>query len=102
MQSAWAKFAKNPYAGPGWNAVGTGTAGTILSGTKDRVSGGLLLDRNMTIQTGDWNLAVFGDVGDVRGSGITVLPQSEFDARCSLFRSMFEDVMGLDGMPQNF
>lgn len=102
MQSAWAKFAKNPYAGPGWNAVGTGTAGTILSGTKDRVSGGLLLDRNMTIQTGDWNLAVFGDVGDVRGSGITVLPQSEFDARCSLFRSMFEDVMGLDGMPPNF
>ncbi|KAH7396267.1 Alpha/Beta hydrolase protein, partial [Pyrenochaeta sp. MPI-SDFR-AT-0127] len=29
MQGAWARFAKNPLAGPGWNEIGTGAPGTI-------------------------------------------------------------------------
>lgn len=29
MQAAWARFAKNPLAGPGWNSLGTGARGGV-------------------------------------------------------------------------
>jgi carboxylesterase type B len=99
MQSTWAKFAKNPYAGPGWNAVGTGAEGNVLVGAFDFVTGGVYQDQNATVVEGDWSLGVLGDVGDVRGSGITVLPQSDLDYRCSLFRPIFEAAVGAQGMP---
>jgi acetylcholinesterase len=99
LQSTWARFAKNPAAGPGWNAIGTGAEGRILSGAYDQVSGGLLLNANATVVQGDWNLGVLGDVGRVRGSGVTVLPQSQLDYRCKLYRPIFEAVVGKDGLP---
>ena len=85
--------------GPGWNAVGTGAEGNVLVGAYDMVSGGVYQDDNATVLAGDWNLGVFGDVGDVRGSGVTVLPQSGVDYRCSLFRPLFEAVVGSEGLP---
>ncbi|OAL02073.1 alpha/beta-hydrolase [Phaeosphaeriaceae sp. SRC1lsM3a] len=99
MQSMWAQFAKNPYAGPGWNAVGSGREGEVLVGAYDETNGGVLRMGNKTEVTGDWSLGVFGDVGHVRGSGVTVLPQRDFDARCELFRPIFESVGGKDSTP---
>ncbi|RAR00095.1 alpha beta-hydrolase [Stemphylium lycopersici] len=99
MQSTWARFARNPHLGPGWNAVGTGAEGRVLVGAYDLVSGGVYQDGNASVVAGDWNLGVFGNVGSVRGSGVTVLPQSELDYRCSLFRPLFEAVVGSGGMP---
>ncbi|KAF1834105.1 alpha/beta-hydrolase [Decorospora gaudefroyi] len=99
MQGAWARFAKNPFAGPGWNAVGTGAEGNILEGAYDYVPGGVYKDLNGSIVEGDWNLGVLGDVEDVQGGGVAVLPQSELDYRCSLFRPIFEANVGAEGMP---
>ncbi|KAB2110991.1 hypothetical protein AG0111_0g796 [Alternaria gaisen] len=99
MQSTWARFAKNPYAGPGWNAIGTGAEGNVLVGAYDLVMGGLYQDQNATVIEGDWSLGVLGDVGNVRGSGVTVLPQSGLDYRCSLFRPIFEAIVGAQGIP---
>jgi hypothetical protein len=97
VQGAWARFAKNPAAGPGWNQVGTGLQGSILTGAYDQVSGGVYFGSNLT--SGDWNMAVLGDVGDVRGGGVTVLPQTQLDYRCSLFSPIFEAMLGSAGMP---
>jgi carboxylesterase type B len=99
MQSTWARFAKNPYAGPGWNAIGSGAEGSVLVGAYDLVMGGLYQDQNATVIEGDWSLGVLGDVGNVRGSGVTVLPQSGLDYRCSLFRPIFEAIVGAQGIP---
>jgi acetylcholinesterase len=99
MQSTWARFAKNPFAGPGWNAIGTGTEGSLLFGASDLVSGGLYLDQNAAVVTGDWNLGILGDVGNVRGSGVTVFPQSALDYRCGLFRPIYEALVGAEGIP---
>jgi acetylcholinesterase len=99
MQSTWARFAKNPFAGPGWNAIGTGAEGSVLFGASDLVPSGLYLDRNATVVGGDWNLGIFGDVGNVRGSGLTVFPQSDLDYRCGLFRPIFEALVGAEAIP---
>lgn len=93
MRGAWATFAKNPANGPGWNAVGTGTAGAVLSTASDGLPGGILMGLNGTVQQGDWDLAVLGDVGDVRGSGVTVLPQSAVDGRCGLWVPVYEAIL---------
>lgn len=98
MQGTWAKFAKNPLAGPGWNEVGTGNGGSVLQGAYNLVPGGILQDTSANVTTGDWNLGVLGDVGNARGSGVTVLPQSDLDYRCSLFRPLFEAVVGAEGI----
>lgn len=99
MQGAWARFAKNPLAGPGWNEINTGVAGTILSGASDQIQGGLYFDDNSTVVEGTWNLGVFGDIGNVRGSGVTVLPQADLDYRCDLFKPIYEAIVGVEGMP---
>jgi carboxylesterase type B len=65
MQGAWAQFAKNPLGGPGWNAVGTGS--DYFGGAEGE------------------DLGALGDVGDVRTGGVTIIPQSVVDNRCSLF-----------------
>lgn len=82
--------------------MGTGAAGTILQGANDQVLGGIFRDQNSSALAGDWNLGVFGDVGNVRGSGVTVLPQSQLDHRCSLFQPIFEAVVGPAGIPPTF
>jgi carboxylesterase type B len=99
MRSTWARFAKNPYAGPGWNAVGTGAEGRVLEGAYDETAGGLLSMGNGSALKGDWSLGVLGDVGDVKGSGVTVLPQSALDARCELFRPLYQTIGGVDAFP---
>lgn len=99
LQGTWAKFAKNPLVGPGWNQVGSGAPSLILQGAYDQVRGGILRDQNSTVLAGDWNLGVFGDVGNVRGSGVTVLPQSQLDYRCSILRPIYEAVVGAAGIP---
>ncbi|KAF1848034.1 alpha/beta-hydrolase, partial [Cucurbitaria berberidis CBS 394.84] len=99
IQGAWARFAKNPLAGPGWNKIGTGGEGTILYGSSDQIRGGLLRGQNASVAHGDWNLGVLGNVGSVMGSGVTVLPQSDLDFRCSLWKPLFKSFVGAEGMP---
>lgn len=99
MQGAWARFAKNPAAGPGWNPVGTGKAGLVLSGAYDQVVDGIYTGGSGNATTGDWNLAVLGDVGRVKGGGVTVLPQTLLDYRCSLFKPIYQATVGAAGMP---
>jgi hypothetical protein len=70
----------------------------VLAGAVDEVEGGVLQMGNVSAVYGDWNLGVFGNVGDIRGSGVTVVPQSELDTKCELFRPMFESIVGKDGV----
>lgn len=99
LQSTWARFAKNPAAGPGWNQIGTGAKGKVLTGAIDQVSGGVYLDRNAVVVKGDWDLAVIGNVGNTMGSGATILPQSDFDQRCRLWTPVYESAVGPSGIP---
>ncbi|KAF2184769.1 alpha/beta-hydrolase [Zopfia rhizophila CBS 207.26] len=62
MRSVWAQFAKGPNAGPGWNAVGTGSS--YFGGAAD-------LD--------------VGLIGSDGGSGVKVIRQSDVDSRCGLW-----------------
>jgi hypothetical protein len=55
MRGAWARFAKTPLAGPGWNAIGT------FDGT---------------------DLGVLGTNGS---SGVQVLSRDVVDVNCQLF-----------------
>lgn len=89
MQSAWARFAKNPMGGPGWNAVGTGQAGQVLVGADTYVEGGMYSDAQGDALQGEWNLGVFGNRGDALSSGVTVIPQSEVDYRCGLWTPLY-------------
>lgn len=102
MQGTWARFAKNPLAGPGWNQLGTGASGLILQGSSDQVLGGIFQDRINTVVKGNWNLGVFGDVGNARGSGVTILPQSDVDFRCGLFKPIYEAIVGPNGFPPGY
>ncbi|KAJ8119073.1 hypothetical protein OPT61_g59 [Boeremia exigua] len=63
MKGAWARFAKNPSAGPGWNPVGTGQAGSVLSGAYEQVADGIYYGGSGNTTTGSWNLGVLGDIG---------------------------------------
>lgn len=60
IQGAWADFAKNPTLGPGWNKLGT------FNGTD------------------------LGDLGPIGTSGVTIIPQSQVDYRCSLFTPLYQ------------
>jgi carboxylesterase type B len=44
MQNVWARFAKNPQGGPGWDAVDVGIATDILVGPNGTEVGGLYTD----------------------------------------------------------
>lgn len=99
MQGAWARFAKNPLAGPGWNAVGSGQAGPVLSGAYDQVIDGIYYGSSGNVTVGEWNLGVLGDVGNVRSGGVTVMPQSLFDYRCSLYKPIYQALVGAAGIP---
>ena len=70
IQGAWAKFAKNPAGGPGWNAVGT--ASEFFGAAADQDLGDL------------------GNRLNAAGSGVTVIRQSEVDSRCSLYAPIYE------------
>ena len=88
MRGAWVRFAKNPIGGPGWNAVKTGTEGSVLLGPTATAAGGILSDSNGMLTKGAWNLGVWGNRLDAAGSGITVIDQYEVDYRCALFHPL--------------
>ena len=75
MNGAWAKFAKDPVGGPGWNAIGTG-ASYWLGGS-------------------DQDLGVLGNVGNQNGSGVTVISESEVDYRCNIYKPLYAAVSGV-------
>jgi hypothetical protein len=64
MRAAWARFAKDPIAGPGWNAVDTGA------------------DYDRGFVNYDLDLGVLGS-GD--GGGVKIVRQREMDVRCELW-----------------
>ncbi|KAL9068184.1 MAG: hypothetical protein Q9157_006574 [Trypethelium eluteriae] len=75
MNGAWAKFAKDPVGGPGWNAIGTG--GSFWLGASDQ------------------DLGVLGNQGNTNGSGVTVIQESTVDYRCDLYKPLYEAVSGV-------
>jgi acetylcholinesterase len=89
MRGIWAKFAKNPMGGPGWNGVGTGAAGPVLTGAIDVVEGGVYMDASGDVLTGAWDLGLFGNRYDAMGSGVTVIDQFDVDYRCGLFTALY-------------
>lgn len=95
MMGAWAKFAKNPLHGPGWNAVGTGTASSVLVGANSSATGGLYIDANAMVQTGSWDLGLWGNRDNVLSSGITVIDQNEVDYRCGLYDEVYAALLSL-------
>ena len=62
IRGTWAQFAKDPKAGPGWNAIGTGAE--YLDGADD-------LD-----------VALLGSEGN---AGVKIIQQQEVDARCAIW-----------------
>lgn len=90
IMSTWAKFAKNPLGGPGWNPIGSGTAGQMISGDYGETINGYLIGGNGSMTEGAWSLAVFGNRGDVMSSGFTIIDQQEVDFRCSVFDSIYD------------
>ena len=76
MNGVWAKFAKDPIGGPGWNAVGTG--GSLWLGASDQ------------------DLGVLGNAGnETGGSGVTVIEESVVDYRCNIYKPLYEAVSGV-------
>ena len=59
IQGAWARFAKDPYSGPGWTAVGGSSTGHDL-----------------------------GNLGSA-GPGMTVIRPEDVDGRCGLFNHLY-------------
>lgn len=70
MRGAWARFAKDPIAGPGWNAVGTGLD---------------YLERDASFDVG-----VLGPNGS---SGVTVVKQSILDSRCAVWAPVLRQAL---------
>lgn len=89
MLSAWAKFAKNPNYGPGWNQVGTGVASSVLVGASSNATGGLYTNANGSVQSGFFDLGLWGNRDNVLSSGITVIEQIEVDFRCPVFDQVY-------------
>ena len=92
MQTAWARFAKNPAGGPGWNQVGTGAAGTVLVGASTLEEGGVYMSTNGSAVAGAWDLGLWGNNGNAMGGGITVIDQYEVDYRCGLYTALYQVV----------
>ncbi|KAK5114227.1 hypothetical protein LTR85_010292 [Meristemomyces frigidus] len=97
MMSAWARFAKNPAGGPGWNQIGTGGAGAVLVGASDVEVGGLYMGANSSVVSGAWDLGLWGNRGDTMGGGITVIDQYEVDYRCGLYTALYDTVAAIAG-----
>lgn len=97
MRGAWARFAKNPLGGPGWNAVGTGRAGAVLVGASQLEIGGVLQGADESTVSGAWDLGVWGNRGDAFSSGITVIDEYEVDYRCGVFQDLYTLVSGTAG-----
>ena len=95
MQSAWARFAKNPVGGPGWNMVGTGMPGDVLDGANGTTIDGLLGNGMGKLTSGSFDLGVLGTVDNVLSAGVTVIPQSDVDQRCGVWIPLYEYLTGV-------
>ena len=71
----------------------------MLYGAYDQVVDGIYYDGGGNVTAGAWDLGVLGDVGRVRGAGVTVLPQTQLDYRCSLWKPLYQANVGSAGMP---
>ena len=89
MQSIWGSFIRNPQAGPGWPAYGTGAAASVPIGTGQIVSGGQYTNGNGTVLSGNYSVAVLGNRGNTVGSGVTIVDVSEIDRNCALYASLY-------------
>ncbi|KAJ9645719.1 hypothetical protein H2199_002759 [Coniosporium tulheliwenetii] len=90
MRQAWARFAKNPAEGPGWNAVGTG--GSFVRAQEGwKGFGEAVLER----EADDLHVGVLGAEGT---AGVKVVRQSEIDARCGLFLPVYEALLAVKGI----
>jgi hypothetical protein len=94
MQGAWARFAKNPLGGPGWNAVSTRVSGLALAGASNQAHGGYYRGSDGSTLVGDWNVAVLGNAGNILSSGVTVMPQAQIDAKCAVFAPVYKTIAG--------
>lgn len=70
MMTAWANFAKNPSAGPGWNPVKT---------------------------QDDETLAIFGNIGGVASSSYHTTGSSSIDQNCGLYEWIYAAVNAASG-----
>lgn len=102
IQGAWARFAKNPAGGPGWNPVGTGSASQVLGAARGigptgatEVAGGIYFNDNSTIP-GSFDMAVLGTRGSILSSGITVIDSAEVNSRCGLFAPRYSAIAAMD------
>lgn len=102
IQGAWARFAKNPAGGPGWNPVGTGSAGLVLGASRGigptgamEVAGGIYFNNNATLP-GSLDMALLGTRGSILSSGITVVSSAEVNYRCGFFAPIYSAIAAMD------
>ena len=102
MLGAWAKFAKNPAGGPGWNPVGTGSPELVLAAARGigpagavEAEGGIYFSANTTSK-GTYDMAVLGTRGPVLGSGVTVIDSQEVNYRCGFFAPIYSAIAAMD------
>lgn len=91
MMSAWGRFVRNPLAGPGWNALGTGMNGSVLLSSGGNMEGGLVGAANGSTLAGSYDIGLFGNIGNTLSAGVTVIPQSQIDFNCGLYASLYAD-----------
>jgi hypothetical protein len=66
MQGAWARFAKDPWSGPGWTPVGGSPSGADL-----------------------------GNIGSSGSTGVTLIKPSEVDGRCGIYMPLYKAAAGI-------
>ena len=89
MRSAWAKFARDPFAGPGWDMV-VARHETLLE--NDAYSN--VVHGSVDESPSHGNVGILGNVGDVDGGGVTVVDQSLIDSSCRLYIDLYEEYNG--------
>lgn len=96
LMGIWAKFAKNPAGGPGWNQVGTGASMPVMFGATGVGDGGVYMSDNVTVLDGNNNLAVLGNRHDVLGASFTVVDSEEVNYRCGVFSPTYQAIVSMD------
>lgn len=69
MRAAWASFIKNPAAGPGWPALGSGPFGGV-------------------------DVGVLGDALDAPSGGVTATSRDVVDRNCKLYKPVYDAMAG--------
>jgi hypothetical protein len=66
VQGAWARFAKDPWSGPGWTAVGNSPSGNDI-----------------------------GDIGAFGDSGVRMIKGQDVDKRCDIYMPIYKKNAGI-------